>query len=239
MSKAFGKSIRYGFRAADHVFASIPSLGWKYTFQAHPLVIASPVPAPSADVAQLDFIVRARERFSLDLLNKARKHDRLKVRLDGPYGSSLARGVLADAEIAILVAGGSGIAVAWPLLHYLVELNRSSEAPGAPSFALRTRKVVLVWVVRKRLHVSWIGQAALDEIEHSNVDVIVPEATEDHGRPALESIVGDLVKRYGRGKRTGVVASGPTSLTRDVRNICAGLVWQGRDVHLGIEKFGW
>ena len=237
--KPLGKSVKYGWRAADHVFVSVPSLGRKYIFQAHPLVIASAAPSPGADVAQLDFIVRARDKFSLDLLHSARKHDRLKVRLDGPYGSSLARSMLGDSDVAILVAGGSGIAVAWPLVMHLLELNQSSEAAGAPSFALRTRKIVLVWVVRKDEHVSWVGQAALDHIQRNDVDVNVPAATEENGRPDLERIIDDLVMRYGRGKRTGVVASGPASLTRVVTNVCAGLVWEGKDVNARVEKHGW
>jgi hypothetical protein len=26
---------------------------------------------------------------------------------------------------------------------------------------------------------------------------------------------------------------------RDVRNMCAGLIWKGRDVDVQVEKFGW
>jgi hypothetical protein len=28
-------------------------------------------------------------------------------------------------------------------------------------------------------------------------------------------------------------------LVRDVRNICAGLIWSGKDVNVQVEKFGW
>lgn len=234
-----GKSIRYGWKAADHVFVSVPSLARKYIFQAHALVITSATPKPGADHAQLDFLLRVREGFSLDLLHRVRKNDRIKMRLDGPYGSSLARTMLGDSDLAILVAGGSGITVAWPLLQHLQELNRSGEASGAPTFALRNRKIALVWVVRKTVHVSWVGQPALDDAQGSGVEVTVPTATEDQGRPDLEAIIGDVVRRHGRGKRTGVVVSGPMSMSRDVRNICSALVWQGKDVDVKVEKYGW
>lgn len=238
-SKVFGKSLTYGWEAADHALICIPSLARKYVFQSHPLVISSAAPSPGANVAQLDFLIRVKEGFSLDLLNKVRKQDRLRVQLDGPYGSSLTRTMLSDSDLAILVAGGSGIAVAWPLLQYVVDLNRSDEASGVPSFALRNRKIALVWVMRKSAHVSWIGQAALDEVEGSGVDVVLPVATDDQAEPDLEAVVGDLVKRYGRGKKIGIVASGPKTLTRNVRNVCAAMVWQGKDVNVRIEKSGW
>jgi hypothetical protein len=239
VSKLLGNSIQHGWQAADHVFVNVPSLARKYIFQAHPLVIASAAPMPGASLAPLEFIVRAREHFSLDLLNKVRKDDRLTVRLDGPYGSSLSRPMLGDSDLSILVAGGSGITVAWPLVQHLLDLNRLSEASGAPPFTLRTWKIALVWIVRRSPHVSWIGQPALDDAKGSGVDVMVPTPTEDQGRPDLEAIIGDLVKRYGRGKKVGVVASGPASLTRDVTNICSKLVWQGKDVRIRIEKYGW
>lgn len=189
ISRVLGRSLTQGFQAADHVFVTVPSLGRKYALQSHPLVIASAAPSQSAEVAQLDFLVRARERFSLDLLNHAHKHDRLKLQLDGPYGSSLSRSILADSEVAVLVAGGSGIAVAWPLAQHLLELNLSSEASGAPSFVHRKRKIVIIWVMRKPTHVSWIGQHALDDAERNGADVIIPATTDDHGEPDLEGIL--------------------------------------------------
>jgi NAD(P)H-flavin reductase len=239
ISKLAGKSVKHGWKAADHVFVTVPSLGRKYVFQAHPLVIASTAPAPEADHAQLDFLVRVKEGFSSELLNKARNHDQLKVRLDGPYGSSHSRNMLEDSDLTILVAGGSGIAVAWPLVNHLLDISRSSDTAIAPTFTLRSQKIVLIWIVHKSSHISWIGHPVLSDAESNGVEVILPDATEDNGRPDLESMIDDLVKKYGKGKKTGIVASGPDSLTRGVRNICSALVWRGKDVSVTMEKFGW
>ena len=44
---------------------------------------------------------------------------------------------------------------------------------------------------------------------------------------------------HGMEKTFGVVASGPDGLNRSVRNACAALVREGRNVNVEIEKFGW
>ena len=44
----------------------------------------------------------------------------LTARTDGPYGSHHARSLFQDSDLAILVAGGGGIAVAWPLVNFLL-----------------------------------------------------------------------------------------------------------------------
>jgi predicted ferric reductase len=238
-SRLVGRSIRYGWQASDHVFLSVPSLARKHIIQAHPFTIASAAPTSSTDQAQLDLLIRARDGFSSDLIAQARNQERLTVRLDGPYGSSHARTMLEDSELAILVAGGSGITVACPLMHHLLDITRSNDTEIAPISALRRQKIVLIWVVHKSSHILWVGRDALSDAENNGVEVITPEATEEVGRPDLDSMIDDLVKDYGKGKKIGVVACGPDSMSRSIRNTCSKLVWRGRDVNVAIEKFGW
>jgi hypothetical protein len=56
-------------------------------------------------------------------------------------------------------------------------------------------------------------------------------------------MIDGLAERYGARqgnvKKVGVVASGPDSMGRLVRNTCATLVRDGLDVDVTIEKFGW
>lgn len=238
-SQLVGRSIRYGWQASDHVFLSVPSLARKHIIQAHPFTIASAAPTLSTDQAQLDLLIRARDGSSLDLIEQARNQERLTVLLDGPYGSSHSRTMLEDSELAILVAGGSGITVAWPFIHHLLDITRSNDTEIAPISALRSQKIVLIWVVHKSSHILWVGRDALSDAENNGVEVITPEATEEVGRPDLDSMIDDLVKDYGKGKKIGVVACGPDSMSRSVRNACSKLVWRGRDVNVAIEKFGW
>lgn len=71
------------------------------------------------------------------------------------------------------------------------------------------------------------------------MQVIVPTATEEVGRPDLHALMTSLVTEESAGKRVAVVGSGPDSMGRTVRNTCAGMVRDGWDVGVTIEKFGW
>ncbi|KXX78559.1 Ferric reductase transmembrane component 1 [Madurella mycetomatis] len=72
--------------------------------------------------AWLSLLVRAHAGFTRDLLSYAAATGsrRVPVRLDGPYGSPCALGMLRASRCAVLVAGGSGIAVAFPLVWALL-----------------------------------------------------------------------------------------------------------------------
>lgn len=238
LSTLMGKSISAGWSATDHVFVTIPSLGRKHGLQAHPFTIASPAPTATHEEAPLDLIIRAQDGFSADLLSKARTHKNFNVRLDGPYGSSHAMSLLQDADLAIVVAGGSGIAVAWPILNHLLHVSHSNDTERAIRSSNR-QEIVFIWVIRQENHTSWIGEQALEDIKMRGVRVVIPGATEVVGRPDLKATLEDIVKKTGIAGRIGVVASGPDDLGRTVRNTCADLTWKGMDVGVTIEKFGW
>ncbi|KAH7369857.1 ferric reductase-like protein transmembrane component [Rhexocercosporidium sp. MPI-PUGE-AT-0058] len=237
----FGKSISRGWQAADHIFVTVPSLSRKHILQAHPFTIASAAPRPGDEVARMDLIIRAQDGFSRNLLNAARLHKSLKMRIDGPYGSSHAREMLEDSDLALVIAGGSGIAVSWPLLRHLLNMNRSPDTEIATTFSLHRKKIILIWVIHETAHLSWLGREALAEAELMGAEIIIPRATEEIGRPDLKEMIRGFVDLHASegGKRTSVVASGPDGMGRLVRNTCADLVRKGRDVRVAIEKFGW
>lgn len=242
-----GRSIKDGWQATDHIFITIPSLGYKHIPQAHPFTIFSPAPSPTSDTMHLTLLVRSMGGFSLDLLNRANHLQQcaskeLEVRGDGPYGSSHARDMLATSDIAVLVAGGSGIAVIWPLVHHLLALEQVRDVEGAG--ILRQRKIVLIWVVHREEHKSWISKQNLDEIKGLGVKVVIPRATKDNGRPDLGFMVSNSIEEVtnvgvDRVKAAKVVVSGPDSMNRLVRNTCSVMVKDGKDVDIVVEKFGW
>lgn len=211
---------------------------------------ASPAPASDEDETRLDLIIRARDGFTFDLLREVDYRERsggsqkLTIRLDGPYGSSHARDILSASELSIVIAGGSGIAVAWPLIHHLLSITRSTDTEIIPTRVLRRQKIVLIWVIHKKEHKKWIGKELLKEVENMGVQVIVPKATERGGRPDLHSLISTAVEAYGmkngnESKKIGVVASGPDGMGRLVRNTCAELATKGRNINVRLEKFGW
>ena len=114
---SLGMDICNGWRAGQHIFITIPGLGWRHKLQAHPFSIASP--APPSDLIEgswpLQLTVRAQNGFSHDLIEFARFHQHCEVWIDGPYGSADVLEAVQAADRVCFVAGGSGIAVTYPL----------------------------------------------------------------------------------------------------------------------------
>lgn len=240
----------------EHIFISVPSLSRKHAIQSHPFTIFSAAPSLRSSSSSLSpttttnqhawfsLLIRPQSTpgFTHSLLRHARLHSTLRIRLDGPYGSSHALSMLSASHTAILIAGGSGVAVAYPLLYSLLCPPTSSDPERSPILPQkRTPRVKFLWITHAPTHRLWIPEDKLKELEDWGLDVIIPPPTSIAGRPDVRSLVqGWVSEGSGRGKgRTGVVVSGPDGLVRDVRNCVAELVRKGRDVDVQVEKFGW
>ncbi|OTA97741.1 hypothetical protein M434DRAFT_391667 [Hypoxylon sp. CO27-5] len=225
----FSRSIRHGWRPADHVFISIPILGRSHSLQAHPFTIASAAPVTdsvrSPSHAWLSLLIRVQSGFTSKLLDHARTNSRVAVRLDGPYGSQDPLNMLRSCDDAVLIAGGSGIAVVFPLAWDLATGHSGK------------RQVHLIWVIHSRSQHSWIPEERITELRELGVHVTIPEPTNEAGRPDIPSYVADLVANSAG--RVGFVVSGPDGLNRTARNACAEAVKSGADIQLRVEKFGW
>ncbi|KAI1160985.1 hypothetical protein F5B18DRAFT_629998 [Nemania serpens] len=221
------KNILYGWLPADHVFVSIPNLGRYNVLQAHPFTIASAAPGRSNVPAQarLDLLIRAYSGFTLELLKHAQLNSTVSVRIDGPYGSQDPLDMLRASKSAVLIAGGSGIAVVFPLLWDLAVVH-----PG-------TRKIRLMWIIHSRSQQSWVPQDKLDKLRQAGVCITIPQPTAEVGRPDVAGFIADVAGASSAG--TGVVVSGPDGLNRAVRNTCARELRAGADISLRVEKFGW
>jgi NAD(P)H-flavin reductase len=240
-------NMRNGWEPNQHIFISVPELARKYTVQAHPFTVFSAAPTtslPSTNGTLTDkrhawftLLIRAQAPtgFTHALLQHARTHPTTKIRIDGPYGSSHALDVLSASSTAILIAGGSGIAVAYPLLYALLAPKPNKDPETLPSPA---RKVKLLWITHSPTHKLWIPDDKMKELEDWGLDVLIPPPTALAGRPDVQDVLKGWVGEDGD-ERSGVVVSGPDGLVRDVRNVCAGLMWKGRDVGVQVEKFGW
>ncbi|KLU83761.1 hypothetical protein MAPG_02812 [Magnaporthiopsis poae ATCC 64411] len=281
------KDITAGWRPTDHVFLTVPALGRTHALQTHPFTIASGAPfslsnPEDADAtvskpthAWFNLLIRTHSGFTKDLLDHARRLGsstsspplpsepvRLRVRLDGPYGSCKALDMLRASDTAVLVAGGSGIAVVYSLaaalllddqrlLHdageaSLIDLeDRLPSAPAPAVVAARPgrQRVHLLWVRRSRSHADWIPQERLDELVQVGLNLIVPEPTNEAGRPDTAGFVREICQSQASSDAwtggVGVVVSGPDGMNREVRNVCAAAIGDGVDVRIAVEKFGW
>ncbi|KAK8138537.1 hypothetical protein PG984_001917 [Apiospora sp. TS-2023a] len=235
-------SIRHGWKPMDHVFITVPSLGRSHSLQTHPFTIASAAPRHpdllEADMPQqhawLSLLIRARDGFTQDLLQYSQSHSSIPVRIDGPYGSTGALEMLRACDSTVLIAGGSGIAVVFPLAWALAQ----DRPQGGGS---RDRQNIhLLWVVHSRSHLGWLPQERLDELAEAGVHVTIPGPTAEAGRPDIAGYLAELSTRAQvRRQELGVVVSGPDNLNRAARNACALAVKDGTKIRLSVEKFGW
>ncbi|EOA82487.1 hypothetical protein ACJQWK_04529 [Exserohilum turcicum] len=242
------KNMTHGWNPNEHIFLSVPALSRKDPIQSHPFTIFSAAPTITRDNDQakhawFTLLIRAQSTsgFSHRLLSYARTTSQTRIRLDGPYGSSHALDMLSASSTAILIAGGSGIAVAYPLLYSLLSPSSSPPTDSETASSRIKRKVKLLWITHAPEHRLWIPDDKLEELKEWGLDVLVPPPTSLAGRPHVGLIVGEWVEQeIGKsGGRAGVVVSGPDGLVRDVRNACARLISGGKDVDVQVETFGW
>jgi len=235
------KNVRDGWQNLDHIFLSIPELGSAHALQSHPFSIASAAPSADMQSADLELIIRARDGFSKNLLAYAQEHYTVNVRMDGPYGSQSACRLLEDSDARVIIAGGSGIAVTQPLLEQLLadeEITISDiewAAHDKPA-----RPILFVWVVHKSQQWHWVDLPRLRALSSkAGVEFVLPEPTEQFGRPDLNAIIATCIQSQRISQRVGVVVSGPDGMSREVRNGCAALQAKGHNVCVEVEKYGW
>lgn len=237
--------ILQGWSPAAHIFVTIPSLGHSHALQAHPFTIASAAPAPTDSHAWLNLIIRALDGFTHDLLLRAHTAQTLKARLDGPYGSSHALDMLRSNAVAVALVGGSGVAVAYPLLWALLHptpAGADADADPEPAASRPKRRIALIWIVHQAEHVEWIGHERLDEMAALGLKVVLPAPTREAGRPDVEGLVRGAIEEMTTGEEgesVGVLVSGPDGMNRAARNCCARMVREGLGVEVRVEKFGW
>ncbi|KAI1809925.1 hypothetical protein GGS20DRAFT_569715 [Poronia punctata] len=221
------RNIIHGWHPANHIFISIPSLGGSNALRAHPFTIASAAPDRSLESshAWLNLLIRAHSGFTLELLRYAHLNSTVSVRMDGPYGSEDPLRMLQASKVAVLIAGGSGIAVIFPLLWHLTKVQ-----PGH-------RKIHLMWVLHSACQRLWIPDERLAELRLAGVHITLPRPTVEVGRPDLAGYIADIVASSS--SNVGIVVSGPDGFNRNVRNACSRAVRNGIDINLRVEKFGW
>jgi NAD(P)H-flavin reductase len=233
------RNILHGWEPAQHAFITAPILSKSALLQAHPFTIASAAPDLTAALphAWFSLLIRAHNGFSEQLLQHALKHSSINLRVDGPYGSPKPLHLLQDADHAILVAGGSGIAVVFPLAWALLHPS------GSQGLILQSPRVSLIWIIHSGSHASWIPAEHIEELREKGLNLIITPPTVTYGRPDVGALAQELAyKTVGLShdeERIGVVVSGPDALNRDVRNTCSRLVKQGLNVKVTVEKFGW
>jgi Ferric reductase like transmembrane component/FAD-binding domain len=263
-------SICKGWKPGQHVFISVPSLGWRHKLQAHPFTIASPAPPSQMKKGSwpLQLIIRSQDGFSKELLEYARFHQHCDVHLDGPYGSSDALEAVESADRVCFVAGGSGIAVTYPLSWASQVADHAGGMASARTLydnGFRrgphdltycklddSERFEHLWIRQDVSSDSWISyfprlqamRLRRETLEGQEVVHLITSKFETDGIHSLRPDVGAELHNWataGTFKRQSlvVVVSGPEGLVRDVQNAAARLVRGGYNVDVHVEKFGW
>jgi hypothetical protein len=192
-------NILNGWKSGQHVFVTVPGIGWQHCLQSHPFTISSPAPPLKyKGVWPLQLTVRAQGGFSKQLLEYARLHQHTEVILDGPYGSVDILEALQNADRQCLIAGGSGVAVTYPLAWSLLVQDDASALVSTrivysngqkhvpclrnrclPS-ALSDGQVMHLWINQHSNHENWLTAIPREDALKSSP--IYCEAETDVGR---------------------------------------------------------
>ncbi|KAG7113813.1 hypothetical protein HYQ44_008515 [Verticillium longisporum] len=160
---------------------------------------------------------------------------------------------LRSGDDVILVAGGSGIAVTFPLAWALLKDHHEEEERSrvvAPAGLLlesggdegkdAARRVRLLWIIHSDEHRYWVPGSLLDDLVAAGLHLVVSRPTAIAGRPDVQGHVQSWIREADAdGRQTRVLVSGPDGLNRDVRNTCSQAMWGGSDVRVVVEKLGW
>lgn len=159
----------------------------------------------------LQLTIRAQDGFSRELLEFAKFHQHTEVFLDGPYGSLDALDATRSADRVYFVAGGSGIAVTYPLCwavqvsdeQHVMASARTVYSNGARSGpnSLRyeelstTERCAHLWVRQDAQSDSWISYFPYRRaIVHQNS--FSPEEADE---PASEPVVQLITSKFETG----------------------------------------
>jgi ferric-chelate reductase len=149
---------RITWTPGQHAYVILPSVSTIPT-EAHPFTIASaPVSldgSPNSKENNAVFIIRARGGFTSRLMALARKGpSSVPAFMDGPYGMPPD---LSGFSTVVLVAGGSGVAYALPMLENLVRCvqilvhcdGQLTSCSLANKNKTTVQHIVLVWAIRR------------------------------------------------------------------------------------------
>lgn len=220
----------FPFRAGQYVFVNVPSISW---FQWHPFSISSSPGNPTFSLLVKD-MGKGTWTHQLALLSMSRLATKLKIKVDGPYGSMNLS--YADYGVVVLVCGGIGVT---PIVSLLKEIA------AIRSTLPHLQRVYFVWVVRKASYLMWFQDyfahlpsdlfevslyvtrskdqdgttnAQTDMIDRGVYDNSV--TSYKSGRPNLDNLFARLQTEHADQDNIAVLCSGPPSLLDSVSEQC-------------------
>ena len=147
-------SSEFHWKPSQHVFLRFTEIA---PFETHPFTVAI-AESTCGSARHLVFLPRARAGFTHKLTSYTQTHASTdskavttSVWLDGPYGG-LSRQLYHRYDALILLAGGTGITACFPWLQDVIIRGQGRECGS------KTKRVVLVWAVKKSDSLQWLGE---------------------------------------------------------------------------------
>ncbi|KAK8185989.1 ferric-chelate reductase-like protein [Phyllosticta citribraziliensis] len=168
--KAAEKAIPTGFTwsPGQHVFLRFMGLGL-HSLSSHPFTICSIPPERPEMEPQLRFIIKPARGLTgklAQLADEPSKASSFPVLIDGPYGD-VGAAQLFEHDDVILIAGGSGVGFAFPLLEYGIRRNMQPFASNKEEAELQQHhrhrtQIQMIMTTR----VSGVKEWFISEVEH-------------------------------------------------------------------------
>ncbi|KAH0828736.1 hypothetical protein J3R83DRAFT_3157 [Lanmaoa asiatica] len=157
----FRRPNNFHWSPGQFAYLTMPSVS-RLPFEAHPFSIASAdsvLFAPDTKIAEdsygkeLVFLIGVKNGFTRRLKDVAARGERVKVYIDGPYGKGVNLGCY---NTSLLIAGGTGITFALPVLLNIIESVRNGSSC--------CRRVVLIWSIRDADFLNWVSGSLIKAI---------------------------------------------------------------------------
>jgi NAD(P)H-flavin reductase len=225
------------YKVAQYLFINIPGIS---LLEWHPYSVSS-----GPDEGFIEIHVKGLGKHTQELVNRAKNHRRLWVRVDGPYGNT---NRITHRRYPVLVLVGGGIGVT-PIMSFVNDLYRSNNVIKS-KVQHCVEKVCLLWTIPSEDHYGWFRKQFEECLSAHAVDASFPkfelsvyvtrakECVNPDLKPGRPSILGFVDRALeDPTKAAYVFTCGPSSLVNEVWDVSNAAKRRGNRVHFHHEVF--
>ncbi|KAF7763902.1 hypothetical protein Agabi119p4_8439 [Agaricus bisporus var. burnettii] len=141
----------FRWRPGQSAYLTLPKIS-RTPLEGHPFTIST-IDTNSSQNSELKFLIQVRKGFTKRLYDADETKTIGTILVDGPYSTPPR---LVGYDSILLIAGGTGVSFALPLMLDLIERSKSGIA---------CRRLSFVWAVRQLEHIAWIEDDLLGALK--------------------------------------------------------------------------
>ncbi|XP_006463197.1 hypothetical protein AGABI2DRAFT_120020 [Agaricus bisporus var. bisporus H97] len=142
----------FRWRPGQSAYLTLPKIS-RTPLEGHPFTIST-IDTDSSQNSELKFLIQVRKGFTKRLYDADETKTIGTILVDGPYSTPPR---LVGYDSILLIAGGTGVSFALPLMLDVVERSKNN--------GIVCRRLTLVWAVRQLEHIAWIEDDLLDALK--------------------------------------------------------------------------